>query len=101
MDGLTVRRNCVTLCHMTPIKNISIRDLHARTGALVREAAAGAYAFVVTDRGRPVATISPFVESEPRRSFRDRRILPTFAKIERRGLTGDSTKGISADRERY
>ncbi len=88
------------MCHMTPVKKISIRDLHARTGAMVREAAAGVYAFVVTDHGRPVATITPFVGSEPRRSFRDRRILPAFAKIEQRGLTSDSSEGISADRER-
>ena len=85
---------------MKPFKSVSIRDLHERTGALVREAAAAAYGVVVTDRGRPVATIVPFVAAEPRRSFRDRRIVPGFAKASARIYPGDSGIGVSDDRDR-
>lgn len=60
----TERGNCGTMCHMNTRKEISIRDLHERTGALVREAAAGHYAVIITDRGRPVATMTPFIDGK-------------------------------------
>ncbi len=85
---------------MTTRKEISIRDLHERTGSLVREAAAGHYAVIITDRGRPVATITPYVETKPRGRFSERVILPAFAKTERLLIAGDSTLGISEDRDR-
>jgi len=88
------------LCHLRIRKEISIRDLHERTGALVREAATGHYAVIFTDRGRPVATMTPCVETQPRRRFSERVILPGFAKTERLRVAGDSTLGISEDRDR-
>ncbi len=85
---------------MTLNRRISIRELHERTGALVREAATVGHAVVVTDRGRPVATLAPYVERDERRSFRDRVVLPEFAVLERR-IDGDSAIGISEDRSRF
>ena len=85
---------------MYPIRRISIRELHERTGAVVREAAAAGYAVVVTDRGRPVATLAPYVERHERRSFRHRTLLPEFASLTRRTVS-DSAVGISEDRDRF
>ena len=45
------------------MKAITIRDLHLDTGRWVRRAAAGS-ALVVTDRGRPVATLHRFDAAE-------------------------------------
>ena len=85
---------------MTAPRRISIRELHERTGSLVREAAAAGYAVVVTDRGRPVATLAPYVERDDRRTFRDRVLLPQFAAIKRK-IAGDSSVGIADDRSRF
>ena len=85
---------------MSTRKEVSIRDLHERTGALVREAATGRYAVIITDRGRPVATIAPYIEAKPRVRFSERVILPAFAKNERLLVAGDSTLGISEGRDR-
>ncbi len=91
---------CDTLCHMSPIRRISIRELHQRTGALVREAASVGYGVVVTDRGRPVATLTSYVERDQRRSFRNRVLLPEFAALTRNTVS-DSAVGISDDRDRW
>ncbi len=85
---------------MTAPRRISIRELHERTGTLVREAAAAGYAVVVTDRGRPVATLAPYVERDARRTFRERVLLPQFAALKRR-IAGDSSVGIADDRSRF
>ena len=50
------------------MKRITIKQLHANTGRLIREAAQGP--FEVTDRGRPVALVSPI--SQPDRTVFDR-----------------------------
>jgi prevent-host-death family protein len=84
---------------MTAPRRISIRELHERTGTLVREAAAARYVVVVTDRGRPVATLAPYVERDGHRTFRDRVLLPEFAAFKRR-IAGDSSVGIADDRSR-
>ena len=85
---------------MTSNRRVSIRELHARTGALVREAATAGHAVVVTDRGRPVATLAPYVERDERRSFRDRLLLSEFVALQRR-IEGDVSIGISEDRSRF
>lgn len=41
------------------MKSITIRELHARTGALVRSA--GAEGLLILDRGRPVAVLRHYV----------------------------------------
>lgn len=53
-DTLHSSLNCVTMCHNS-MKTVSIRELHARTGAIVREAAKRP--LQVTDRGRVLAVI--------------------------------------------
>ena len=85
---------------MTAPRRISIRELHEHTGTRVREAAAAGYAVVVTDRGRPVATLAPYVERDARRTFRERVPLPEFAAFKRR-IVGDASVGIADDRSRF
>lgn len=46
------------------MKTVSIRELHAHTGALVREAASGPMR--ITDRGRVVAILQPPSMTVPR-----------------------------------
>ena len=84
---------------MTPARRISLRELHERTGSLIREAAAAGYSVVVTDRGQPVATITPFHAESERRRFAERTLLPAFAALQKRTLNGDSSLGVSADRD--
>jgi len=80
------------------MRKISIRELHEATGKLVREATREPY--VVTDRGRPVAVLGP-VEALPKKhtAFRDRKLLPAFKRLPK--IPGDSTIGISEDRDRF
>ncbi len=47
------------MCHNVHMKTVSIRDLHLATGRLVRRVAQTG-ALVITDRGRPVATLQAF-----------------------------------------
>jgi prevent-host-death family protein len=76
---------------------VSIRDLHLHTGELVRRAAAGG-SVVVTDRGRPVASLVPYEPTEDGTPFSARRLLPEFAALSR--SPGDTTAIISEDRDR-
>ncbi len=85
---------------MTSTRPVSIRELHQRTGRLVREAAVAVYAAVVTDRGRPVATLAPYAEPDKRVRFRDRVLLPAFDALTKR-FVGDSGTGIRDDRDRF
>lgn len=80
------------------MKYVSIRALHEQTGALVREAAAG-YSVIVTDRGRPVATLVPYAPETDRHTFATRPLLPAFAALQERVVGGDSTVDVSADRD--
>jgi prevent-host-death family protein len=52
------------------MKRVTLRGLHEWTGAVVREAAAG-FEVVVTDRGRPIATIVPFEPRSARVRFQE------------------------------
>lgn len=86
------------MCHM---KTISIRELHEKTGALVREARRLG-GLVVTERGAPVARLEPLAESRQVNPFRDRRLLPGYARLLRSGKLGrgaDSTRVVSDDRD--
>jgi prevent-host-death family protein len=84
------------------MKTVTIRELHSRTGELVRQAAQHGE-IRVTDNGRIVAKILP--EAEPtevpyfaRRKF----ISESVRKLIESGNTGrgtDSTQAISEDRE--
>jgi antitoxin (DNA-binding transcriptional repressor) of toxin-antitoxin stability system len=83
---------------------ISIRELHARTGHYVRRAAISPV--VVMDNGRPVAELrslsghpaTPRTKSEPK--WKKRVLLPGYAAIMDTPVGGDSTVGISEDRDR-
>ena len=89
--------NHATMCHNVHMLRVSIRDLHLRTGEWVRRTQK-AGKVVVTDRGRPVAALVPYEAGDDGPLFRDRLLLPEFAALP--GLDGDSTTGISEDRDR-
>ncbi len=84
------------------MKVVTIRELHARTGKLVREVSRHGQ-ILVTDHGRPVAKLVP--EAEPARVpyFAQRRFISMEAReLIENGKTGggtDSTVAISEDRE--
>jgi prevent-host-death family protein len=79
------------------MKKISIRDLHIKTGELVRRAASGDR-FVVTDRGRPIASLTEFKEDDMGTPYSKRRTLPEFEALD--VVSGDSTRHVSEDRDR-
>ena len=83
------------MCHIVHMKSISIRDLHLETGRWIRRVGAGGKV-VVTDRGRPVATMVPYSPGSagkrlPNREAQIRR-LPR--------LPVDTTDYVSEGRER-
>ena len=79
------------------MEQIGIRDLHIKTGEWVRRAARGE-GVVITERGRPVASLIPFREGDPGRSFRERHVLPEFEALP--VVPGDATAYVSDDRNR-
>jgi antitoxin (DNA-binding transcriptional repressor) of toxin-antitoxin stability system len=98
-------QRCVTrdtLCDMNAIQ-ISVRELHARTGHYVRKAAE--MPVVITDYGKPVAEIKPFTETSKKPYFARRKLLPGFKKLMESGALRpkpgdrDVTELISEDRE--
>jgi prevent-host-death family protein len=83
------------------MKAITIRDLHAKTGQWLRQAARHG-GIVVTDRGRPLARIVPESRNLESPYFANRKPSPAFLRLARRGkLRGgmDSTQAISEDRD--
>ena len=83
------------------MKTVTIRELHARTGELVR-AASRLGEIRVTDNGRVVAKILPQAEPAEVPYFAQRKPSAAFKKLDEGGKTGrgtDSTLGISDDRE--
>lgn len=85
---------------MRHMKTVSIRELHEKTGEWVRLAEAHEQ-IVITDRGRPVASLAPYRRPAKANRFTGRKILPAYAKL-RGKLTGgtDSSTLVSEDRER-
>ncbi len=79
------------------MEQIGIRELHLKTGEWVRRAARGR-GVVVTERGRPVASLVPFRDDALGVSFADRQLLPEFEALPE--VRGDSATGISEDRDR-
>ena len=82
---------------------VTIRELHARTGELVRQAARHGE-IRVTDSGRIVAKILPEAEPAQVPYFARRRyVSPNIKKLIETGRLGrggtDSTVAISEDRE--
>jgi prevent-host-death family protein len=83
------------------MKTISIRELHNRTGELVREASRHGE-IRVTDHGRVVARIVPQLEAPAIPYFARHKPSAAFRRLDESGKTGggsDITKGISEDRE--
>lgn len=83
---------------------ISIKELHERTGEWVRRAAESEE-ITVTDRGTPVARLTPMIalhETRPKvNPFLNRQLLPGFAELQKRLVGGtDSTQIISEGRDR-
>ncbi len=80
---------------------VTIRELHARTGELVRQAARHGE-IRVTDSGRIVAKILPEAEPAQVPYFARRKVSPAFKRLDESGKTGrgtDSTIAISEERE--
>ena len=83
------------------MKTVSIRELHNRTGELVREASRHGE-IRVTDNGRVVARIMPQGETPEIPYFARRKPSAAFKRLDESGKTGrrtDSTVAISEDRE--
>jgi antitoxin (DNA-binding transcriptional repressor) of toxin-antitoxin stability system len=75
------------------MKQVSIRDLHQKTGYWVR--LASRQPIVVTDRGRPVATLVPSGRTAGPGTLPDREV-----EIKKLPRTPDSAPVISEDRDR-
>jgi prevent-host-death family protein len=83
------------------MKTVTIRELHARTGELVRQAKRYGQ-ILVTDNGRAVAKILPETELNETPYFARRRPSAAFRRLDASGKTGrgtDATRAISEDRE--
>jgi prevent-host-death family protein len=83
------------------MRTVTIRELHTRTGELVR-AASRHGEIRVTDNGRVVAKIVPEGEQAKIPYFARRRPSAAFRRLDESGKTGrgtDSTIAISRDRE--
>ncbi len=74
------------------MKIISIKELHDRTGRLVREA--GTYTLVITDRGEKIAVLKKYLELELETAAFPKRNAGSLPQIDI-----DSTRLISRDRE--
>jgi prevent-host-death family protein len=76
--------------------SITIKELHATTGELVRRAGAARTPIVVTDRGRPVAVLANPAMLAWRR--RGRVLLPEFAALMKRPPDDDLQADLDAVR---
>ena len=83
------------------MKTVTIRELHAKTGELVREASRHGK-ILVTDNGRTIAKIIPETEGTGVPYFSQRKPSTAFSRLDESGKTGrgtDVTRLISEDRE--
>ena len=83
------------------MKSVSIRELHARTGELVRSASRHGE-ILVTDHGRLIAKIVPESAGGKPPYFLHRDASEAFRRLDSIGSTGggtDSTRTISENRE--
>jgi len=82
------------------MKEISIRELHRRTGQWVRSARRYG-SILVRDRNVPVAKLTPVSEEPPVNRFRNWKPLKRFAQALDRPVGGKPVADIiSEDRER-
>lgn len=83
------------------MKTVTIRELHAKTGELVRQAAKHGE-ILVTDSGRTIAKILPQTQDIALPYFAGRQPSRAFMKLDESDRTGrgtDVTQLISDDRE--
>ena len=83
------------------MKTITIRELHTRTGELLRQASQHGE-IRVTQNGRVIAKILPETETPQTPYFARRKPSPAFKRLDASGKTGrgtDSTVGISEERQ--
>ena len=83
------------------MKAVTIRELHAKTGRLLREASHHGQ-ILVTDNGRPIARILPDPPPPEAPYFARRVPTAAFKKLDESGKTGratDITEMISQDRD--
>lgn len=85
------------MCHIEHMVQISIRELHMKTGEWVRKAA-HAGSIVVMDRSQPVAKLVPFAPEDQGKAFADRPLAKGFSGLPK--MRHDSTRYLSQDRER-
>jgi prevent-host-death family protein len=85
------------MCYIVHMQTVSIRELHLGTGSWVRRVARDGRV-VVTDRGRPVATLSPLGPEDLGTAFGNRKLARGFKPLTM--TTGDSTGYVSEDRDR-
>ena len=85
------------MTHIVHMKRIGIRELHLKTGEWVRCAALGE-GVVITDRGRPLASLLPVRPGDLSTPFRQRQTLREFDALP--PVSGDSSVYISEDRDR-
>ncbi len=78
------------------MRTLTVRDLHLKTGHWVRAAQRGGAAIVITERGRPVATLSAYDAT------RHARPLPPRSGLKRPlpKIAVDSSTVVSAMRDR-
>ena len=81
------------------MKRISIRQLHETTERWVRLAKMHEQ-IIITERGRPIAALTPMRTPAKRNRFHTRKLLPAYKKL-RGKLSGGTDSGtlLSEDRE--
>ncbi len=89
-----------SLCNMSHMRTISLRELHNKTGKWVRSVREGRE-ITVTDRGVVIATIVPAQKEKLKESpWANRPLVPGYAKYLLKGKIGtDSTPMISEERD--
>lgn len=75
---------------------ITIKQLHATTGEIVRRAGSARTPITITDRGEPVAVLASMRLLRPRQ--RQRTLLPEFAALMRRTAAIDVADDLDAVR---
>lgn len=86
---------------MSHMKQVSLRELHEKTGDLIRDARRLG-GLIVTDRGAPIARIEPVDARPAPNPFRSRKVLSAYRRLFRSGRLGrgtDSTRIVSEGRE--
>ena len=86
---------------MRHMKQVSLRELHEKTGLLIRDARRVG-GLIVTDRGTAIARIEPVDYRPAPNPFLARQVLPAYQRLLRSGRLGrgtDSTQSVSDDRD--